>query len=369
MSRSEVLSTRRLNRALLARQFLLDRQKTSVLRALAQLVGLQAQVARPPFVGLWTRIRDFDRDDLLRVLRSRKAVRLTAMRGTLHLITAEGVVALRGALQPMLSRGMRLGPRAADFDLDALASTARRFFGGAPATFDALRTHLKEMHPRGDERAMAYAIRMQLPLVQLPTDAPWGFPASADFTLADAWLRQAIRTDAAPAHDLVKRYLAAFGPATPADAQTWSGLQGLREVFEELRPNLATFRDDRNRELFDLPAAPRPAETTPAPVRFLPEFDNVLLSYADRSRVLDDRHRSKITTKNLLVPGTFLVDGFVAGTWKADRKPRVATLTLTPFQPLTPQSAAALDREGQALLGFLEPDAPAREVLGMKTRK
>ncbi|HYN09285.1 MAG TPA: winged helix DNA-binding domain-containing protein [Vicinamibacterales bacterium] len=366
MSRPELLSTRRLNRALLARQFLLERQKTSVLRVLSQLVGLQAQVARPPFVGLWTRVRDFERDDLLRALRSRKAVRLTAMRGTLHLMTAKDAVALRGALQPMLSRGMRSipGSRASDLDLDldALDAAARTFFGRAPATFDALRTHLKQMHPRGDERAMAYAIRMQLPLVQMPTDAPWGFPASADFTLAETWLRQAIRTDTAPAHELVKRYLAAFGPATPADAQTWSGLQGLREVFEELRPKLVTFRDDRNRELFDLPAAPRPPEDTPAPVRFLPEFDNVLLSYADRSRVLDEKYRSKITTKNLLVPGTFLVDGFVAGTWKVERKPRVATLTLALFQPLTRRSVTPLEQEGQALLDFLEPDAATRNV-------
>jgi hypothetical protein len=352
-----------LNRALLARQFLLERQKTTVPRVLSQLVGLQAQVARPPFVGLWTRIRDFHREHLLSALRSRKAVRLTAMRGTLHLMSARDAVALRGALQPMLSRGLDaiLGSRAAALDLEVLEATAREFFGRAPATFDALRKHLKQTHPRADERAMAFAIRMHLPLVQLPTDAPWGFPASADFTLADAWLGQPVRIEDAPAHELVKRYLAAFGPATPADAQTWSGLQGLRDVFEALRSRLVTFRDDRNRELFDLPAAPRPAEDTPAPVRFLPEFDNVLLSYADRSRVLDER-AGKLTTKNLLVPGTFLVDGFVAGTWKAERKPRLATLTLTPFQRVPRAFAADLHKEGRALLEFLEPDAPVREV-------
>jgi hypothetical protein len=209
---------------------------------------------------------------------------------------------------------------------------------------------------------MAYAIRMHVPLVQVPTDAPWGFPASADFALADGWLDRNVPTDEAPPHDLVLRYLAAFGPATPADAQAWSGLQGLRDVFEELRPRLRTFRDERKRELFDLPGAPRPAEDVPAPVRFLPEFDNVLLAHADRSRIIDDRYRPKVTTKNLLVPGTFLVDGFVAGTWKVERKARTATLLLAPFHPLVRKTVAALEEEGDALLRFMEPDAHARAV-------
>jgi hypothetical protein len=364
VSRAGVLSTRGLNRAMLARQFLLTREKTTVPRVITQLVGLQAQVARPPFVGLWTRMQDFTRDDLLTLLRTRKVVRLTAMRGTIHLMTAKDAVALRGAIQPVLSRGTQSirGARARNLDVETLCATGRAFFGGAPATFDALRTELKRVHPRGDERAMAFIVRMHLPLVQLPTDAPWGFPASADFTLADAWIGQPIAIDESPAHELVKRYLAAFGPATPADAQTWSGLQGLREVFEDLRPKLATFRDERNRELFDLPSAPRPPEDRPAPVRFLPDFDNVLLAYADRARVVDDRYRSKLTTRNLLIPGTFLVDGFVAGTWKVERKPKVATLTLAPFKPVPRQSLAELEREGRALLEFLEPDAKAREI-------
>ena len=359
MSGTGVLTTRQLNRALLARQFLLERQKTTVARMLPHLVGLQAQVARPPFVGLWTRIRDFDRDDLLRALRARSVARVVAMRGTLHLMTARDAVALRGAMQPMLSRGMR---GATGLDIGALEAVARRFFGKAPATFDALRGFLKQTYPKGDERAMAYAIRMHVPLVQVPTDAPGGFPASADFALADAWLDRNVPTESAPAHDLVTRYLAAAGPATPADAQAWSGLQSLRAVFEELRPKLRTFRDERNRELFDLPGAPRPADDVPAPVRFLPEFDNVLLAHADRSRIIEDRYRPKVITKNLLVPATFLVDGFVAGTWRIERQARTATLQLAPFQPIVRKTMAALEQEGDALLRFMEPDAPARAV-------
>src|SRR5690349_13401988 len=240
-------STRRLNRALLARQMLLSREKTTVPEAVERLAGLQAQLARPPFVGLWTRLEGFLRDDLLEALRKRQVVRVTAMRGTLHLMTAADYAELRGALQPGLSRGMQaiLRDRTKTFDLGAVTEEARAFFGGSPEIFDAFRIHWKEKHPDGDERAAAYAARTHLPLVQVPTEAVWGFPAAAAFALADEWLGMGISTDEAPAHALVRRYLAAFGPATPGDAQVWSGLSGLRPVFEELRPGLVTFRDER----------------------------------------------------------------------------------------------------------------------------
>ena len=331
---------------------------------LSHLVAIQAQVPRPPFVALWTRLRDFDRDDLLKPLTKRSIVRVVAMRGTLHLMIDKDAVAFRGAMQPMLSRGMEaiLRERATALDLGQLEIAARRFFDKAPATFDALRKHLKERFPNGDERAMAYAIRMHVPIVQVPTDAMWGFPSSADFALADGWIGRKISTDTVPAHELVTRYLAAFGPATPADAQCWLGLQGLREVFEDLRPSLATFRDERKRELFDLPNAPRPAADTPAPVRFLAEFDNAVLAHADRSRIIDDRHKPKVITKNLLIPGTFLVDGFVAGTWKVERKARTAALSLSAFASLQQKTISALEEEGEKLLAFLEPDAPSRVI-------
>ena len=258
---------------------LLARERTSVLDAVTRLVGLQAQAPRPPFVGLWTRLEGFNRDDLLRLLSARWLVRVTAMRGTLHLMTATDYIALRGALQPALTRGMQsvLRDRATALDFPALDGIARAFFGNAPGTFDGLRTTLQKKFPKGDERAMAYAIRTSLPLVQVPTDARWGFPASADFALADAWLGQTVPTTDAPAHVLVRRYLAGFGPATPADAQVWSGLPALRQVFESLRPALVTFRDTSKRELFDLPDAPRPVADSPAPVRFIPEFDSLVL--------------------------------------------------------------------------------------------
>jgi hypothetical protein len=361
---SLLLTKRQLNRATLARQMLLRREKITALKAVQRLVAMQAQVARPPFVGLWTRLEGFRREHLTGALRQRKLVRATALRGTLHLMTAGDYVALRGALQPMLTAIMQgiLRERLAGLDIGALEATARAFFGKEPETFDALRSHLKRKHPKGDERAMAYAIRTHLPLVQVPTEERWGFPASADFAVADAWLGRKVATQPAGPERLVLRYLAAFGPASVRDAEVWCYLRGLRDVFEALRPKLATFRDERKRELFDLPDAPRPAEDTPAPVRFLPEFDNLVLSHEDRTRVLADEHRGRIFTKNLLVHATFLADGFVAGTWKIERKKTVASLALEPFGTLAKATRAALEQEGEALLRFVEEDAQVRNI-------
>jgi Winged helix DNA-binding domain len=252
--------------------------------------------------------------------------------------------------------------RDALLEMDALEVEARKFFGKSAATFDALRDHLAAKFPGADERAMAYAIRTHIPLVQVPTDAPWAYPAAADFALADRWLSKKVSTAAASPEALVLRYLAAFGPATPSDAQAWSGLPALREVFESLRPSLVTFRDERKRELFDLPHAPRPDEDIDVPVRFIPDFDNLVLSHADRSRIMADTHRSRVTLKNLQVRATFLVDGVVAGTWKSERKRTAAVLVIEPFGGISKRAKAALEEEGDALLAFLEEDAKEREV-------
>jgi hypothetical protein len=203
---------------------------------------------------------------------------------------------------------------------------------------------------------------MHVPLVQVPTGDRWAYPASADFVLADDWLGSPVPTDPAPPHELVRRYLAAFGPATPADAQAWSGLKVLRAVFEELRPELVTMRDERKRELFDLPDAPRPDADVPAPVRFLPEYDNVVLAHKDRTRIIDDAHRPSISTANLQIRATYLVDGRVAGTWRVEKARATATLVLEPFGRLTKAVRAELAREGEDLLEFVEPDATAKQV-------
>lgn len=338
----------------------------TVAHGVERLVALQAQVARPPFVGLWTRLEAFDREDLLTEFSTRKVVRGPSLRGTLHVMTAHDFAGLRGAIQPALDRGMLsiLRDRLKGVDLDAVEDTAREFFRKAPVPFDDLRGHLKQKYPKCDERAMAYAARMRVPLVQVPTGDPWGFPAAAEFMLADAWLGKKIQTEHTPAlaKELVRRYLAAFGPATVRDAQVWSGLAVLSDVFEALRPTLVTFRDERKRELFDLPKAPRPAADAPAPVRFLPEFDNLLLSHDDRRRVIADEHRSHVFSKNLQVRATVLIDGFVAAAWRLERKKQAAVLVVEPFSPIPRKTMAAIEEEGEALLRFTDPDATTRDV-------
>lgn len=352
------LSLRDLNRATLARQLLLERGRVAPLEAVERVGGLQAQLPRPPFIGLWTRVKGFERAQLVDLLEHRKLARATMMRATLHLVSARDYVALRPTLQPMLTTGMNsiLRTRLASLDIDALTEAARELLDERPRPFDELRVELARRLPSSDERAMGYAVRMLLPLVQLPSrDAPWGWESKAPFGLAETWLGRRVREES-DERELVRRYLAAFGPATPADAATWSGLK-LRDAFEQLRPELRTFRDERGRELFDLPDAPRPPGDTEAPVRFLPDFDNLVLAHDDRSRVVPPAHRARVTSKNLQVAATFLVDGFVAGSWTVAIKRGTATLAMQAFQRVTRREQSALRDEAMELVRFIEPDA------------
>jgi Winged helix DNA-binding domain len=362
-ARAEVLTARALGRATLARQMLLAREKTTPLKAVERLAGLQAQLARPPSIALWSRLPQFQPEALVRLARERKVVRATMMRGTLHLVTTADYLAWRPVLQPMLSAGMAaaLKDRARGLDLERLAATARACLHEGPRTFEDIRAVLREAWPKLDERAMGYAVRMHLPLVQVPSDTRWGWPGAACFAAAESWIGRPL---AAPSElpTLVLRYLAAFGPATVADAQTWSGLRGLKDTFQALRPRLRTFRDERGRELFDLPRAPRPPADRPAPVRFLPDFDALLLGHQDRSRVLRPEHGAKVTTANLRVQPTFLVDGLVGGTWRVERTKSKAVLLVEPFLPVPKAARAELVAEGTALLRFVESDATSAAV-------
>ena len=359
----EVLARKALGRATLARQMLLAREKTTALDAIERLAGLQAQVPRPPFLGLWSRLATFRPENLTALAQQRKIVRATMMRGTLHIVSTRDYVSLRPTLQPMLSAGMQavLGARAEGLDLDGLAVAARACLDERARTFEEIRAVLREQWPKADERAMGYAVRTHLPLVQVPTETLWGWPSAACFAAAATWIGKAI---AGPPDlpGLVLRYLAAFGPASAADAQTWSGLRGLKETFEALRPKLRVFRDEKGRELFDLPKAPRPSEDVKAPVRFLPEYDSLLLAHADRSRVIDDDHRKRVVTANLRVLATYLVDGRVAGTWKIERARTAAALVLVAFVPVSKKTRAELVEEGTALLRFAEEEARSVEV-------
>ena len=354
-----ILNRRALNRATLARQMLLRREQATPVEAIERLCGMQAQLARPPFIGLWSRLESLTRRDLIEAIDNRDVLRGTLMRGTLHLMSRRDFIAFRAAIQPVLSAAL-LGvfrDRANGADRDAILAAARERFAGDACTFDALRDFLSERFPGVDERLMGYTVRMHLPLVQTPAPgATWAYPAAADFTVAESWLGEPLSDDATP-HALVLRYLAAFGPASVEDFQTWSGLKSARPVFDALRPALQTFHTERRKELFDLPDAPRPSEDTDAPVRFLPDFDNLLLAHADRERIIASEHRSLVCTKNLRILPTFLVDGFATGLWTTERKRKEATLVIQPFGALAKGRRQELFEEGERLLRFVEEDA------------
>lgn len=343
------LSLRALNRATLARQMLLHRERIAPIEAIARLAGMQAQIPKPPFIGLWTRLDDFAADDLRTLIAKKKVVRATLMRGTIHLVTTEDFLAWRMPIQPVLDGGATA--IAGRQDIAKLTAAGRAFFDEQPRTFDALRKHLAERFD-GNERLMAYVVRMHLPLVLVPDASPWSWAGNASFAVAETFLGKRV-AKSMDARALALRYLAAFGPATAADFQTWSGLRTAKAVIEELRPQLATFEGEKKKtELFDLPDAPRPDDDTPAPVRFLPEFDNLLLAHADRSRIVSEEHRKRIATNNLRIVGTFLVDGLVAGTWSAPKK-KGQKLELDPFVKLDRATKKALDEEASALAAFL----------------
>jgi len=351
MSGSDVLTLRALSRATLARQMLLVREKISTVAAVERLVGMQSQLARTPYVGLWTRVRGFDRKALDDALEDRALVRATLMRATIHLFSAKDYVAFRGVLQRALDAAVQgiLRDRLSASEVASAKKIGRAFFA-EPRTFDELRKSLEKSG--GDVRAKAYFVRCAVPLVQLS--------GGARFVRADAWLEEKIPDEGkSSARDLVTRYLAAFGPATIADAQSWSGVPNLADAFEAMRDELVTFRDEKKRELFDLPKAPRPGEDAPAPPIFLPEFDNLLLSHKDRRRVIADAHRKAVYLPALRVAQTFLVDGAVAGTWTCARAKNKATLTLKALVALAKKDRDALAEEGAALARFVEPEATA----------
>jgi hypothetical protein len=356
---AKTLTTRELGRATLARQMLLEREAVSAIAAVERLCGMQAQEPRPPFAGLWSRVDGFRRDDLLEPLRSGKVVRATLMRATLHLMSARDYRKLRSALDPMMLGAM--GPRTKDVDLDAVLREAAKLLRRGPLTFNELRAALARRFPRADDRGLGRAVRLGMPLVMVPTDDRWAFARDSRFALAATVIGKPLAKRAA-AGELLLRYLAAFGPATAGDFQTWSGLGGARAIVDGVRDSLVELRDERGRELFDLPDAPRPGADVPAPVRLLPDFDNLLLAHDDRTRVIADDHRGLVATKNLRIKATFLVDGIVSGTWAVERRGRQATLTLTPFGRLRKADVRELEAEGEAMLRFLEEEASMHDV-------
>jgi hypothetical protein len=270
------------------------------------------------------------------------------------------------ALQPPMSVALRvLGARADGLDPEAVIPAAQQLLARSPLTFDAIRAGLQEQFPAVNDRALGYAVRTLLPLVMVPgEDARWGFGRAVPFTLAADWLGAPLAGGDAAAQALARRYLGAFGPASAKDLQSWSGAGAMKPVLDGMRDELEVFTDEGGRrELFDLPDATRPGADVVAPARLLPEFDNLVLGWEDRSRVIADEHRPLVTTKNLRVKATFLVDGMVAGIWTIAVKRGLATLTLAPFGKLPRRALKELEAEAQRIVRLVEPECRDHDVV------
>ncbi|MEP7022876.1 MAG: winged helix DNA-binding domain-containing protein [Actinomycetota bacterium] len=367
MTAHPVLDHRALNRATLERQFLLERVSQPVPETLEHLVGLQAQAPDAPYIGLWSRLTGFDADQLARLIASREAVRVPLMRATVHLVTAADHAALYPWARPVLERSFASQQFARNLegvDLAAVTDAAADLLAASNLTRAKLGAALAEIWPGRDPISLAYAVTYLLPVVQVPPRGIWGERGPARWSTTEAWIGRPKGRPLEPG-PLLGRYLAAFGPASVRDAQMWSGLTRLQEVADDLGAQLRRFRDEDGRELLDLPDGPLPDPGTPAPPRFLPEYDNVLLSYASRARILTGNRAIPLPPGNGGTRGTVLVDGFFAGIWHAARNPEQVTLHIETFEPLTKADASAVTEEGLELLAFIAPQLASMIVLSV----
>lgn len=358
---TSTLDRRSLNRALLERQLLLERAELPAIEVIERLLGMQSQAPGAPYVGLWTRLRNFHFDELAQLMKDRQVVRLTLMRGTVHLVSAADALQLRPLVQPALdqfAKSATWAPGARGVDREELLAAGWELLAERPLNPRELREGLAPRFPDADPDSLEKTLRTLAPLVQLPPRGLWGQSGRPTYAGVEEWLGAPLAVPD-PAR-MVERYLAAFGPASVADIQKWSGLTRLRQVVDGL--DLVRYLDENGRQLYDNPGATLPDRDTPVPARFIAEFDNLLLSHADRSRILTEEHRAVVMSVNGIVSGTILVDGFVGGTWRFERTKRRAAVLVTPFAPLTAGDRDALMEEGARLLAVSDPSAESHEV-------
>jgi hypothetical protein len=366
MARPRVLTTRALNRALLERQRLLRRRRVPALEIVDRLVALHAQVARDAYVALWSRVEGFRPETVSEALEERRAVRMTLLRGTLHLVTARDAIGLRALVQPSIERviygSSPLRTAVGTVDMDDLFAALRGWLEERPRTRAELVQEIAGRWPGSDADALGYAM-YALPTLQVPPRGLWRRSGRSAFTTMEAWLG-ASPDPAADVETLVLRYLAAFGPATAADAQYWSGVPGLGEVFERLRPRLRILRDEGGRELFDAPRAPLPHPDVPAPVRFLPEYDNVVIGHKDRTRIVPEG----VPRWSAVGWGSVLVDGVCSARWRLFEERSGAILRVEPFRRLSRCERADVGEEAARLGTFLTADTDIRIELAPSPR-
>ena len=313
---------------------------------------MQAQAPNLPYIGLWSRLEGFRHEELSRLLETRKAVRISLLRNTIHLVTARDGMGLKPLFMPLGERGYLRGSPwgrgMSEADIAAIRQAGAEIMSEKPRTVAELARLLATRFPGRDATAMAYGVRYMVPLVFATPRGIWRASGPVTLTTFEAWLGRPPGPPIEPER-LVLRYLSVFGPASPADMRAWSGL-AMSPVFEKLRPRLKTFRSHEGAELFDVPTAPRPPGDIDVPVRLLPDYDNILLAHADRTRILPHgRHLGMFNSAGVM-QGAVLVDGFVRAMWM----PRKEGLVVSPFiKPLTRMEKQAIEKESVRLLKFL----------------
>ncbi len=346
------LGQRALNRALLGRQHLLSRTTMPALDLIEHLVGVQAQAPLAPYVGLWNRLDGFKPNELAELLLSRRAVRTWVMRSTIHLVSDTDALRLRPLVRPVLENGFtgHFGRYLDGLDVAAVVAAGTELLEERPRTRTELRELLGARWPDHNADALAYAVSYLTAGVQVTPRGVWGETGPAAITTVQSWLGRPL--DPEPSiDDLVLRYLTAFGPAGVADVQLWSGLTRLREVVDRLP--LRVYVDAAGNELYDVPDVVLPDPDTPAPVRFLPEYDNVLLSHADRTRLIPAGRRVPLPPGNGATTGTVLIDGTFDALWKIRRAGGGHVVQIDPYRKLTPAEQTALADEARRLVGFV----------------
>ena len=352
-----VLSLRTLNRRLIERQLLRRRTSRSALDVIKHLVALQGQEPNWPYLGLWTRLKNFRRGELTTLFHDRSVVRSTVLRRTQHLISSEDFSWLRPTVQPIVSSALQhayCASKIGGLDLEALARVGRELLADRVLSRQELAQLLGERFPDRHGKRLADAVELLLPLVHPPPAGlwgAWGTRGAISVARADTWT--GLPMGSPQVEELIRRYLMVFGPASVKDVQAWSGLTRLGDVVEGLRASLRVFHDEQGRELFDVPDAPIADEDLPVPVRFLPAFDNLVLGHADRSRIISREDRQRVAPGQAMVHPTFLVNGFVQGIWTAKN----TILQVTPFRPLSEVDAEALFLEAKRLLSFIADDS------------
>ncbi|GHH52065.1 winged helix DNA-binding domain-containing protein [Lentzea cavernae] len=353
---STTLSHRTLNRTLLARQMLMQRTDMPIVDAVEHLGGLQAQAPIPPYLALWTRLAPYEVDALSELILDRTLVRMTLWRGTLHLISANDVFLMRTALQPELDKWARTSMPPAvrvEIDLGELARITREYVDSEPRTVAEIGAHLEQHFPEARARELSSQAQMLVPMVQVPPRGIWGVGGVPQNIAMATWLGRDLPDEAA-VPELISRYLRAFGPATLADVQAWSKLTGLKAHTAGL--DLVEYRNEDGKVLLDVQDGVIVPEDVAAPARLLPAFDNVLLGHADRRRIMSEDARSRWgAVRNGVFPPTFLVDGFVHGTWNVVETKDTATLTIQPYFRTAKKDLAGVVREARAVLKVMAP--------------